>query len=146
MCSVGEVARVRFFCADDHMGKFPPKDLTIVSSGEIRMFFGRCCRGDSSRRVFSIQPGVSLSRRFPSGKFWVASYCLPLPGNFFGHEYEVVKCTCYRKDRHRGFIPCNEVVFGAYIKSYQKAIEVCGRRILDQLPTELKAELFQGFF
>lgn len=148
MFSVGEVARVRFFfCADSGRGHFPPNDLTVISSGEIHMLFGRRCRrGGSFRRVVSIEPGIALSRRFPSGKFWVTSYSF-LSGNLLCERYEIVTCVCYRRDKYyRGFVPCNTVVFEASVRDYQKAIQVCGRRILDQLPTELKRELFRGFF
>lgn len=140
-----QTAVVRFSYAEGDRSDLPREDITITSTGEIHVLFGRRYGKKPFQKIFSIPPGVTLSKYLPSGKFWV-TYCLSLPGNLFGESYKVVRCVCYRRDKYRGFVPCNEIVFEAFVQDYQRAIQMCGRRVLDQLPIELQKELFQGFF
>lgn len=143
-----QVATVRFFYSDGDRNRsgFAREDITVISRGKICVLFGRRYRGNPFQKIFSIQPGIALSKHFPSGKFWVTYFfekrCPKKPS---GSDL-FVRCTCYRRDNVWGFMPCNTVEYKASVVDYQEAIQVYGHRILNQLPTELKKELFRGFF
>ena len=142
----GQVAIVSFLYSEGDRSKFAWENITIISMGEIRVLFGRRYGGRHFQKIFSIQPGTTRSKRFPSRKFWVTHFFEKRnPKKPFGLDL-FVRCVCYRRDKSWGFLPCNTVEYEASVVDYQRAIQMCGRRILDQLPTELKKELFRGFF
>lgn len=141
-----QVATISFFYSRKDRSTCIRGDLTVISKGKIRVLFGRRYGGASFQKIFSIQPGVTLSRCFPSGKFWVTHFFEKRsPKKPSGLDL-FIRCVCYRRDKVWGFMPCNTVEYKASVVDYQEAIQICGRRTLDQIPTELKKELFRGFF
>lgn len=141
----GQVATISFFYSGEDRS-MRRGDLTVISKGEICVLFGRRYGGRHFQKIFSVRPGVALSKRFPSGKFWVTHFFEKRSPKKPSGSDLFIRCICYRRNKFLGFLPCNTVEYEASVVDYQRAIQMCGRRILDQLPIELKRELFRGFF